>query len=163
MTQSLKGVTSCCPDTIDQLCLNVGGLEKCEMHPVAGATDGMVLNTTLGHDLLCDELIEGVGKVAKGSSCVIYVGGEVCHQIYSFLGLLPHYYGKFSEKDIECWAMLSDTYNDFLSWAFPVRAQVADYKNAKIIEQLQHFSNMEKEVPDIHFMTISPGTLLDNK
>lgn len=143
----IKGVTSC-PDTIARLCLNVGGLGKCEMHPVAGATDGMVLNT-LGHALLCDKLIE-VGKVAKGSR-VIYVGGEVCHDIYYFSGLLPHYYGKFSEKDIE-WAM-SETYNDFLTWAFPVRAQLGDYKNAKIIGQL-HFSNMAKEVPDIHFMTI---------
>ena len=145
----LKGVEAC-PKTIDRLCLNVGGLGKCQMHS-CGATDGMVLNT-LGHALFCDKLI-AAGKVAKGSR-VIFVGSEVSHDIYSFSGLLPHYYGRFSEKDIE-WA-ISKTYTDFLTGALPLRSQLGDYKNAKIIGQM-HFSNMAKEYPDIHFMTISPG------
>ena len=146
----VKGVTFC-PETIDRLCLNVGGLGKCKMHPSCGATDAMVLNT-LGHALFCDKLIEA-GKVSKGSR-VIYVGSEVSHDVYSFSGLLPHYYGRFSEEDIE-WAV-SKNYNDFLGWALPIRRQLGDYKNSKIIGQL-HFSNMAKEHSDIHFMTISPG------
>ena len=140
-----------CPNSIDRLCLNVGGLGKCEMH-ACGATDGMVLNT-LGHALLFEKLIEA-GKVPKGSR-VIYVGSEVSHDIYSFSGLLPHYYGRFSEQDIE-WA-IGKTYDDIFAKVFPLRRQLGDYKNAKIIGQL-HFSNMAKEHPDIHFVTISPGT-----
>lgn len=145
----IEGVKSC-PDQIDRLCLNVGGLGKCKMHP-CGATDGMVLNS-LGHALFFDKLVEA-GKVPKGSR-VIYVGSEVSHDIYSFSGLLPHYYGKFSEKDIE-WA-IGKNYDDLLGKVLPVRKQLGDYKNAKIIGQL-HFSNMAKEHPDIHFVTISPG------
>ena len=149
----IEGVKSC-PDQIDRLCLNVGGLGKCKMHP-CGATDGMVLNS-LGHALFFDKLVEA-GKVPKGSR-VIYVGSEVSHDIYSFSGLLPHYYGKFSEKDIE-WA-IGKNYDDLLGKVLPVRKQLGDYKNAKIIGQL-HFSNMAKEHPDIHFVTISPGKMKD--
>jgi NAD(P)-dependent dehydrogenase (short-subunit alcohol dehydrogenase family) len=145
----IEGVKSC-PDKIDRLCLNVGGLGKCELH-ACGATDQMVLNT-LGHALLFDKLVEA-GKISKRGR-VIYVGSEVSHDIYSFSGLLPHYYGRFSEKDID-WAM-SKTYDDMLSKGLPVRKQLGDYKNSKIIGQL-HFSNMAKEHPDLHFMTISPG------
>lgn len=123
------------------------------MHP-CGATDGMVLNT-LGHALLFDKLMEA-GKIPKGSR-VIYVGSEVSHDIYSFSGLLPHYYGRFSEKDIE-WA-IGENYSDFLGKLLPVRNQLGDYKNSKIIGQL-HFSNMAKEHPDIHFLTISPGAVM---
>ena len=138
------------PSKIDRLCLNVGGLGKCEMHP-CGATDGMVLNT-LGHALLFEKCVEG-GKLDPGSR-VVFVGSEVSHDIYSFSGLLPHYYGRFEEKDIE-WAIGSN-YEDLLSKALPVRGQLGDYKNSKIIGQL-FFSHMAKEYPDIHFMTISPG------
>lgn len=138
------------PEKIDRLCLNVGGLADCEMHP-CGATDGMVKNT-LGHVLLFDKLVEA-GKVPKGSR-VIYVGSEVCHDVYSFTGFMPHYYGRFSEKDIE--PAISKNYTDFLVGVLPIRRQLGDYKNAKIIGQM-YFSHMAKEYPDIHFMTISPG------
>jgi len=141
-----------CPKKIDRLCLNVGGLGKCEMHP-CGATDGMVLNT-LGHALLFDKLVE-LGKISKGSR-VIYVGSEVSHDVYSFTGFLPHYYGRFSENYIE--TAISKNYTDVLASVLPVRRQLGDYKNAKIIGQM-YFSHMAKEYPDIHFMTISPGAI----
>ena len=111
----------------------------------------MVLNT-LGHALLFDKLMEA-GKIRKGSR-VIYVGSEVSHDIYSFSGLLPHYYGRFSEKDIE-WA-IGENYSDILGNLLPVCNQLGEYKNSEIIGQ-SHFSNMAKEHSDIHFLTISPG------
>lgn len=141
---------------IDRLCLNAGGLGKCKMHP-CGATDGMVINT-LGHVVLFEKLVANE-KVSKGSR-VVFVGSEVSHDIYSFSGLLPHYYGRFGEKDIE-WA-IGSTYNDLLAKLLPVRAQLGDYKNSKILGQL-YFSHMAKVYPDIHFMTISPGGIHGGK
>jgi len=142
------------PDSIDRLCLNVGGLGKCKLH-ACGATDCMVFNT-LGHALLFDKLMDA-NKIPSGSR-IIFVGSEVSHDIYSFSGLLPHYYGKFRERDIE-WA-IGTTYNDVLAKLLPVRGQLGDYKNAKIIGQL-FFAQMAKDYPDIHFMTISPGALVE--
>jgi len=153
----VEGVKSC-PDKIDRLCLNVGALGKCKMHP-CGATDAVVINA-LCHALFFEKLMEA-GKLQKGSR-IIYVGSEVSHDIYSFTGLLPHYYGKFSENDIE-WA-ISENYNDLLGYALPVRRQLGDYKNGKIIAQL-YFAALVKEYPDMHFMTVSPGAIEgeDNK
>jgi hypothetical protein len=145
----VEGVKSC-PDKIDRLCLNVGALGKCKMHP-CGATDAVVINA-LCHALFFEKLMEA-GNLQKGSR-IIYVGSEVSHDIYSFTGLLPHYYGKFSENDIE-WA-ISENYYDLLGYALPLRKQLGDYKNGKIIAQL-YFAALVKEYPDMHFMTISPG------
>jgi len=145
----VEGVKSC-PDKIDRLCLNVGALGKLEMHP-CGATDAVVINA-LCHALFFEKLMEA-GKVQKGAR-IIYVGSEVSHDIYSFSGLLPHYYGRFSENDVE--GAISKNYNDVFGSFLPVRRQLGDYKNAKIIAQL-YFAALAKEYPDMHFMTISPG------
>lgn len=147
----VEGVKSC-PDKIDRLCLNVGGLGTCNMHK-CGATDAVVLNA-LCHALFFDKLMEA-GKLSNGSR-IIYVGSEVSHDIYSFSGLLPHYYGRFTEKDIE-WA-ISKNYNDLLGRCLPIRRQLGDYKNGKIIGQL-YFAALAKEYPEMHFMTISPGAV----
>lgn len=85
---------------------------------------------------------------------MIYVGSEVSHDMGSFTGLLPHYYGRFAESYIE--TAISETYSDLLAKALPVRAQLGNYKNAKIIGQL-YISHVATEHSDIHFMTISPG------
>ena len=148
----VEGVKSC-PDKIDRLCLNVGALGKLEMHP-CGATDAVVINA-LCHALFFEKLMEA-GKVQKGAR-IIYVGSEVSHDIYSFSGLLPHYYGRFSENDVE--GAISKNYNDVFGSFLPVRRQLGDYKNAKIIAQL-YFAALAKEYPDMHFMTISPGKRL---
>lgn len=99
-----------------------------------------------------DKLIEAK-KVSSGSR-VVYVGSEVCHDIGSFSGLLPHYYGRFGLDYVE--SAISETYSDFFTKLLPIRAQLGDYKNAKIIGQL-YFSHLAIEYPDIFFMTISPG------
>jgi len=147
----VEGVKSC-PDKIDRLCLNVGALGKCKMHP-CGATDAVTINA-LCHALFFERLMEA-GKLQKGSR-IIYVGSEVSHDIYSFSGLLPHYYGNFSKKHIE-WA-ISKNFNDPLGRVMPVRRQLGDYKNSKIIAQL-YFAALAKEYPEMHFMTISPGAI----
>lgn len=138
--------------TIDRLLLNVGGLSKCKIHQPSGAVDCMVLNT-LGHSVLADGLLKKK-KITKGGR-IIYVGSEVCRSIYSFAGLKPEYYGKFGSKDID-WA-IGQNYKDIGSGLLPIRGQLGDYANAKIIGTM-YTSQLAKENPDFYILTVSPGT-----
>lgn len=148
---SIKGAIKAFPK-VDRLCLNIGGLGKCKIHEESGAVDGMVMNT-LGQVVLANGLIDAK-KVTKGGR-IVYVGSEVSRPVYSFKGLLPDYW-TFEEDDIE-WS-IKKVYKDFCSVLIPVRAQLGDYKNAKIVGQL-YFSHMAKVYPDIFFMTVSPGAI----
>jgi len=137
---------------VDRLCLNIGGLANCKIHEASGAVDAMVMNT-LGQVVLANGLIDAK-KVAVGGR-IIFVGSEVSRSVYSFSGLLPDY-SKFEEEDID--NVITTVYNDCLTGALPVRSQLGDYKNSKIIGQL-YFSHMAKVYPEYFFMTVSPGKL----
>lgn len=137
--------------TVDCLLLNVGGLSKCKIHQPSGAVDCMVLNM-LGHAILAEGLIKK--KKIAPSGRIIYVGSEVCRSVYSFTGLMPGYFGKFGEKDID-WA-IGKNYKDFASGLLPIRGQLGDYANAKIIGAM-YFSHLAKEHPDLFILTVLPG------
>jgi len=141
--------------TVDRICLNAGGLGECTIHAPSGATD-CVGSNVLGHSLLTDKLL-AAGKINPGGQ-IIYVGSEVTRTIWSFKGLLPDYMC-FSEKDID-WA-LTRTYNADCGpvqpyCCPPIRQQLGDYKNAKIIGHL-FYAAVAEERPDIHTMIVSPG------
>ena len=135
---------------LDRLCLNAGGLGRCTMHAASGVTDAMVDNV-LGHSILSDNLIK-FGKISPGGR-IVYVGSEVSRVIWSFRGLLPVYW-RFGEKDIE-WSMTSN-YNGDCCFCVPIRRQLGDYKNSKIIGQT-FYAAVAKELPAIHTMSVSPG------
>jgi len=71
--------------------------------------------------------------------------------------MMPLYCGNFKEKDID-WAITRNYSKVGLCGCIPIRGQLGDYKNAKIIGNM-HFSNMSKERPDIFFMSVSPGAI----
>lgn len=93
-------------------------------------------------------------KIVSGGR-IVFVGSEVSRSIYSFKGLLPDYWN-FGEEDID-WA-ITKVYNDMCTCTMPIRAQLGDYKNAKIIGQL-YFSHMAKVYPEFFIMTVSPGAI----
>jgi len=152
---SIVNAAKAFPPKVDRLCLNAGGAGNNEKH-LSGATDCMVMNT-IGHALLVDELFK-LGKIPDGSR-VVFVGSEVSRPLYSLVGFLPNYSklfcGKFGEKEID-WAIGENYSENGLCGFFPLRAQLGDYKNAKIVGSL-FFSHMAKEHPNVHFLTISPG------
>jgi len=115
-------------------------------------TDSMVINT-MGHAVLVDGLL-AAGKIPKGSR-VVFVGSEVSRSVMSFVPMLPNYYGNFKEKDID-WAIGKDY--DGICNCVPIRRQMGDYKNAKIIGHM-HFAHLAKEHPEIHVMSVSPGAV----
>jgi len=137
----------------DRILLNAGGLGTGKMHVSGnGMTDAMVINT-IGNAMLVDGLILA-GKIKQGTR-VCWVGSEVSRSVYSFEGLLPDYCGNFKEKDIE-WAITKD-YDGPCS-CLPIRRQMGDYKNAKIVGHM-HFINLAKEYPDMHITSVSPGAV----
>jgi NAD(P)-dependent dehydrogenase (short-subunit alcohol dehydrogenase family) len=137
----------------DRLCMNAGGMGSGKMHVSGnGITDSMVINT-MGHAMLVDGLF-AAGKIPEGSR-LVYVSSEVTRAMWSFFPMLPNYCGVFREKDID-WA-IGKNY-DGCGSCFPVRRQMGDYKNAKIIGQM-HFAHLAKEHPDIHLMSVSPGAV----
>lgn len=140
---------------VDRLCLNAGGLGECKIHGPSGATDAVVSNV-LGHAVLTDKLFES-GKIKAGGR-IVYVGSEVTRRVWSFKGFLPDYLW-FAEKDID-WA-ISTTYNADCGpcqplCCPPIRQQMGDYKNAKIVGQL-FYAAVAKERPEVHTIIISPG------
>lgn len=137
----------------DRLCLNAGGIGSGKMHASGnGITDAMVINT-IGNAMLVDGLF-AAGKVPKGSR-IVWVGSEVSRNILSFTGLLPQYCGNFKEKDID-WAIGKD-YDGCCS-CVPIRRQLGDYKNAKIVGHM-HFAHLAKEHPDHYIISVSPGAV----
>jgi len=149
---SINAATAAFP-AFDRILLNAGGLGTGKMHASGnGMTDSMVINT-VGHAMFVDGLI-AAGKISAGKR-VVYVGSEVSRALWSFVPLLPNYCGNFKEKDIE-WAITKD-YNGPGS-CFPLRRQMGDYKNAKIIGHM-HFTHLAKEHPEIHVMSMSPGAV----
>jgi len=136
---------------VDRIVLNAGGFGVNKLHKNSVATDTMVSNT-LGHSVLVDELIK-VDKLKQGAR-VLYVGSEVSRNAWAFFGFLPHYYS-FGKDDLD-WAI--STNYDFCTTCCPIRMQMGDYKNSKIIGQL-HMVGMAKMHPDIHFMSVSPGAV----
>jgi len=137
---------------VDRLCLNAGGLGYSKIHEPSGATDAVVYNV-LGHSLLSDELLKA-GKLNAGGR-IIYIGSEVTRPVLAYTGLLPCYCG-FGEGDLE-WAM-TKTYCDFGTPCLPVRSQLGDYKNSKIIGHL-FYAAVAKEQPDFHTVITSPGAV----
>ena len=147
---SIKAAVEVFPK-FDRLCLNAGGLASTALH-ASGATNTMVVNS-LDAAALVDGLL-AANKVPAGSR-VIYIGSEVARTIWSFTGLLPNYHcGGFAEKDID-WA-IGHHYQACGCDLLPIRGQLGDYKNAKIIGQL-HFAHLAKENPEIYFASTSPG------
>jgi len=147
---SIKAAVASFP-AFDRLCLNAGGLSKTKTSD-SGITDTMVINT-MGHAVLVDGLL-AAGKLPAGSR-VVYIGSEVSRSLWSFVPMLPNYNGNFKEKDID-WA-IGTNYNGCCS-CIPIRKQLGDYKNAKIIGEM-HFAYLAKEQPSIHWISSSPGAI----
>jgi len=91
------------------------------------------------------------------------VAAEVTRTIWSFRGLLPVYWC-VGEIDIEH-AISRNYYSDPCGGCayscdpmscLPVRGQLGDYKNSKIVGQL-FYSAVAKEYPAIHTLSTSPG------
>jgi len=125
---------------VDRLCLNAGGVGRNNMVALMGATDAMVDNV-LGHAVLSDGLLKA-GKLKAGAR-IVYIGSEVTRTIWSFRGLLPVYWC-VGEIDIEH-AISRNYYSDPCGGCayscdpmscLPVRGQLGDYKNSKIVGQL---------------------------
>lgn len=149
---SIKAAVASFP-AFDRLCLNAGGLAATKTHASGnGITDTMVINT-VGHAVLVDGLL-AAGKLPAGSR-VVYVGSEVSRSFWSFVPMLPNYNGNFKEKDID-WAI--GTNYDGCCSCIPIRRQLGDYKNAKIVGQM-HFAHLAKEHPEVHWITTSPGAI----
>jgi len=147
---SIKAAIAAFP-AFDRILLNAGGFGTGKMHASGnGMTDSMVINT-MGHAMFVDGLI-AAGKIPAGAR-VVYVGSEVSRALWSFVPMLPNYCGVFGEKDID-WAITKD-YNGCGSCC-PIRRQLGDYKNAKIIGHM-HFAHLAKEHPEMHVMSVSPG------
>lgn len=143
---------------VDRLCLNAGGLGTTTIHTPSGVTDS-ILSNVLGNSIFSDNLVKA-GKI-QADGRIIYVGSEVSRAVWSFTGLLPNYCW-MTESDIE-WA-ISTNYNADCGplqtcCCLPVRQQLGDYKNAKIIGQL-YYAGFAIERPDIYTITISPGGVL---
>jgi len=146
--------------SIDRLCLNAGGLGCNQMHLASGATDAMVDNC-LGNSVLTEGLLQA-GKIKSGGR-IVYIGSEVARQVWSFKGLLPDYTDPcvptaFGEAEIE-WA-ISKNYDWDYGKCVPMRQQLGDYKNAKIVAQ-QYYAALAKELPAIHVISTSPGAIGD--
>jgi NAD(P)-dependent dehydrogenase (short-subunit alcohol dehydrogenase family) len=149
---SIQSAIAAFPD-FDRLCLNAGGFGTGKMHSSGNhMTDSMVINT-MGHAVLVDGLL-AAGKLPKGSR-VVFVGSEVSRALWSFMPMLPNYCGRFKEKDIN-WAIGRDY--DGICSCFPIRRQMGDYKNAKIIGHM-HFAHLAKEHPELHVISVSPGAI----
>lgn len=149
---SIKAAVPSFP-AFDRICLNAGGLSTTTMHASGnGITENMVINT-MGHAVLVDGLL-AAGKLPAGSR-VVYIGSEVARSLWSFVPMLPNYNGNFKEKDID-WA-IGTNYNGCGSCC-PIRKQLGDYKNSKIIGQM-HFAHLAKEHPNIHWVSTSPGAI----
>jgi len=72
--------------------------------------------------------------------------------------MLPNYYCcGFKEKDID-WALSKDY--DGICSCIPVRRQLGDYKNSKIVGHM-HFAHLakEKEADKVHISSVSPGAV----
>jgi len=138
---------------VDRLLLNAGGFGNTKIHRPSGATDGVVINV-LGHSVLSDGLIKA-GKISAGGR-IIYIGSEVTRPVLAYTGLLPNYCGRFGEDDLE-WAM-TRTYRDCSTPCLPIRSQLGDYKNAKIIGHL-FYAAVAKEQPNLHTLIVSPGAV----
>ena len=108
----------------------------------------MTVNT-LGHAALIDALLAN-GKLCKGKQ-VLYVGSEVARSVWSFSGLLPNYCGNFSEKDIE--PAITKNYSSYCP--LPIRNQLGDYKNSKLIGHM-HFLAVGRQNPEISWSTAPP-------
>ena len=151
---SIKAAVEVFPK-FDRLCLNAGGLAKLGIHKPSGATNTMVINT-LGAAALVDGLL-AANKIQAGAR-VIYIGSEVSRNIWSLTGLLPFYLcNGFGEEDVD--RVIGNNYQACYGCnCLPVRAQLGDYKNSKIIGQL-HFAHLAKENPEIYFASTSPGAV----
>lgn len=149
---SIKAAIDAFP-AFDRILLNAGGAGTGKMHASGnGMTDSMVINTA-GHVMFVDGLI-AAGKIPAGAR-VVYVGSEVSRALWAFVPMLPNYCGVFREKDIE--KAITKDY-DGCGSCCPIRRQLGDYKNAKIIGHM-HFAHLAKEHPEIHVMSVSPGAV----
>ena len=139
---------------IDRICLNAGGLTSNTVHEKSGATTGIVSNV-LGHSILTDELLKA-GKVNITGGRIVYVGSEITRTLWAFAGLLPLCYWSFTKTDLD-WA-ISKNYDGICSSCIPLRRQMGDYKNAKIIGQ-NFYAAVGKENPNIKVISVSPGAV----
>jgi len=139
---------------VDRLCLNAGGLTLNTLHEKAGATTSMVSNV-IGHSILSDMLLKAKKINTDGSGRIVYVGSEVSRTLWAFSGPLPNGYWSFSKDDLD-WA-ISKHYDGMCS-CLPLRRQLGDYKNAKIVGQL-FYAAVAKENPDIKVLSVSPGAV----
>jgi hypothetical protein len=140
---------------VDRLCLNAGGLTRNTLHEKSGTTTGMVSNV-IGHSILSDELLKA-GKISNdGKGRIVYIGSEVSRTMWSFTGMLPLGYWSFTKTDLD-WA-ISKNYDGCCTSCFPLRRQLGDYKNAKIVGQL-FYAAIAKENPKITVLSVSPGAV----
>jgi len=142
---------------VDRLCLNAGGMGNNQIHLPTGATDCMVDNC-LGNAVLTEGLLKA-GKIRSGGR-IVYVGSEVARSLWSFKGFLPDYTDPccpmaFGEAEVD-WAIITN-YDKDCGKCLPVRQQLGDYKNAKIVAQ-QYYAALAKELPaTVTVYSISPG------
>ena len=137
---------------LDVLCLNAGGFGRNTVHKASGTTDAFIDNV-LGSSVLSDNLVK-FGKMKNGAK-IVYVGSEVTRGLWSFRGLLPVYWG-FGPEDVE-WAMTTN-YDADPCACIPVRKQLGDYKNAKILGHA-FYAAIAEELPAIHTVIVSPGAI----
>jgi NAD(P)-dependent dehydrogenase (short-subunit alcohol dehydrogenase family) len=138
--------------SVDRLCLNAGGMTTNNTHAKTGATTQVVSNV-LGHSILTDELIKRE-KINPGGR-IVYIGTEITRTVWAFTGFFPLGYWSFTADDLD-WAI--SKHYDGLCSCLPLKVQLGDYKNAKIVGQL-YYAGIAKERPDIHTMTTSPGAV----
>lgn len=136
--------------TVDRICLNGSQIGQCKINAQSGVVDAMT--SVLGHTILTDGLMKA-GKLNAGAR-IVFVGGEIARPVWAFYGLLP-FYCTFTEKDID-WA-ISRNYWDPCC-CVPVRMQLGDYKNTKIVGPL-FYAGVAAEQSDFHVMSIAPGAM----
>jgi len=136
---------------VDRICLNGSQLGKCNLHPQSMVTDAMA--SVLGHTVLTDGLA-AAGKLNAGAR-VVHVGGEIARPLWSFTGLLPNFFS-FTESDLD--AAITQNYSDCCC-CLPIRMQLGDYKNTKIVGPL-FYAGVAEEQSDFHVMSVSPGAMI---
>jgi len=135
---------------VDRICLNGSQLGRCKIHPQSGVVDAMT--SVLGHTVLTDGLMKA-GKFSPGAR-IVHVGGEIARPMWTFYGLLP-FYCTFTEHDLD--EAISKNYWDPCC-CLPVRMQLGDYKNTKIVGPL-FYAGVAAEQSEIHVMSVSPGAM----